>query len=283
VAAEFFFRLAERANLSLQHFQQHGWWYGGVFLLGGRVAAILGDYRDYIKDPLRVFILWDGGFSFLGAVLGVAILLFVVNRGQRSTYLEWLDVLVPPACLGLVFNEVGAFLAGQGYGRPTDLPWAVTYDAMNVRYAVPVHPVQLYFAIFYLVLTFILLIVRKRASRAGNETLVGIVAGCVGIFLLEYFRGDFNIPVFATQLDFVALALLFSSLGFVAVIGSRLTDRVLRFYEVALFLLLIGYVALRPFLSLEVYELRFNQLLAVVGLLATVVYVVVHRRLHPHI
>ena len=37
LAAEFFFRLAQSATLSLQHFQDKAWYYLGAFILGGRV------------------------------------------------------------------------------------------------------------------------------------------------------------------------------------------------------------------------------------------------------
>jgi phosphatidylglycerol:prolipoprotein diacylglycerol transferase len=163
---EFFLRLAQSANLSLQHFKDHWPYYAGAFLVSGRVFAILAEYRVYVKDPLRLIIIWDGGWSFLGGAIGIGIVLAIVTRGHRSTFLHWLDALVPAACFGLMFSWIGLFFAGQGYGKPTDLPWAVTYDAFNVRYAVPIHPVQLYYAFFYFVLTFVLLIIRKYGKRS---------------------------------------------------------------------------------------------------------------------
>ena len=56
LSTEFFLRLAQSANLSLMHFRTQGFWYVTAFLLSGRLAAIVADYRVYIRDPLRVFI-----------------------------------------------------------------------------------------------------------------------------------------------------------------------------------------------------------------------------------
>lgn len=289
--AEFFLRLAQRANLSLQHFKDHSWWYLGAFLFSGRLFALIGDYRVYSKDPMRIFILWDGGFSFLGAALGIAVVLYIATRGHRSTFLHWLDALVPATCFGMSLAWLGSFFAGQGYGRPTDMPWGITYDSMNVRYAVPLHPVQLYYTLFFFILTFFLLVIRKYSKRVGMETLVGIVLASLGVFFFEYFRGDIGIPVFATQLDFVVMIALFVSLGVLALVepmikqrlGEQASEQFFLTYEILLAVVFTAYIFLRSWLELDTYELRFSQLLAILSLLGIVVYVVVQRRKYPHL
>lgn len=283
LSTEFFLRLAQSAGLSLQIFRDRYWWYIIGFVLGGRLGAILSEYRVYLRDPLRTFVVWDGNFSFLGAAIGIAIVLYASRQSSRTTFLQWLDVLLPATTFGLVFDWLGKFAAGQAYGRPTDIFWGVTYDAINVRYAVPIHPVQLYYALFYLLLTFLLLIVRKRARRAGAETLFGIVLAALATMIIENFRGDFSIPVFATQLDFLVLIGLFISLGVFAVIELKMSPRMVLVSEGLMTLGLAAYLLVRNWLPFEAYELRFNQLLAVLALLGIVVYVVVHRRRYPHL
>ena len=91
LSAEFFLRLAESANLSLQHFKEHGVWYVIGFLLGGRIIAMLSQYQVYLKEPLRMIIIWDGGFSFLGGAIGIGVVLYFATRGHRSIFLQWLD------------------------------------------------------------------------------------------------------------------------------------------------------------------------------------------------
>ncbi|TSC79404.1 MAG: phosphatidylglycerol:prolipoprotein diacylglycerol transferase [Candidatus Peregrinibacteria bacterium Gr01-1014_25] len=283
LATEFFLRLAQSAHFPLQQFLEWRWWYVGAFAIGGRTIAMLTEYRVYLRHPLQLFVVWDGNFSFLGGVIGVGCVVWYANRLSRATFLQWLDVLLPAATFGLIFDWMGRFFAGQHYGSPTDMFWGVTYDAMQVRYAVPIHPVQLYYALFYAMLTFLLLIVRKHAKRAGGETLVGIVLASVGVMILESFRGDFAIPVFATTFDFILLVLLFAGLGLFALLEVRMHQRGVIAYELVMAVVFGGYLLLRPMLPLETMEMRFSQLLAVLALLATVVYVVVHRRWYPHL
>ena len=281
--SEFFFRLARSAQLSLEHFRQHALRYALAFALFGRLIAILAEFRVYKLDPLRVFIVWDGGFSFLGGTIGIAIVLYHATRSHRATFLQWLDVLLPASTFGIAFDWIGKFASGHAYGAPTDAFLGVTYDAMNVRYVVPIHPVQLYYAFFYFFLTFLLLVIRKREKRAGAETLFGICCASVVTFLLEYFRGDPSIPVFATKVDFVVLVALFMSLGIFAVIERSLSRKQIVVSEIILFVVFTGYFSIRRFLPFATMELRFSQFLAVMALLAAVVYVIVHRQKHPHL
>lgn len=283
LSIEFFLRLSQSAHLSLQHFREYALWYFGAFLLGGRIVALIGEYKVYVRDLLRIFIVWDGNFSFLGGAIGIGLVLFWVTRSSRATFLQWLDVLLPATMFGIAFDWLGQFASGHAYGKPTDLPWGVTYDTINVRYAVPLHPVQLYYAFFFFALTFILLIVRRHTLRAGAETLAGIILGSAATMWFENFRGDFGIPVFATLLDFVLLICLFVSLGVFALIELKLSQKMMIIYEVVMTALVIAYFIIRRFLTLETFELRFSQLLAVLVLLATIVYVIVHRRRYPHL
>lgn len=283
LATEFFLRLAQSAHLSLDPFRERAILFLASFLLIGRLFAIVAEYRVYLLDPLRTIVFWDGNFSFLGGMIGVGLVLHWVTRAHRTTFLQWLDVLTPAACFGLAFDWIGKFASGQAYGHPTDFFWGVTYEAVNVRYVVPVQPVQFFYALFYFLLTFVLLVVRKRARRAGSETLVGIVLAAIGTFLLEYLRGDFAPPVFATQLDFVVIALLFVSLGLFAAVELRLSQTQTYVYEGVLVALVLVYLWLRSMLHLPAIELRFSQFLAVLSLLATVVYVIVHRRRYPYL
>lgn len=284
LSTEFFLRLSQSAGLSLQHFREYAVWHVLAFLLAGRLFAMIAQFRVYLKDPLRSIVVWDGNFSFLGGCIGIGLVLYFTRGRSRITFLQWLDVLLPATSFGLFFEWLGKFASGKAYGKPTDVFWGVTYDAINVRFAVPIHPVQLYYAAFYLALTFLLLIVRKNAKRAGAETLFGIVLASFVTLGLETFRGDVDVrTVFATPLDLVVLLLLFIGLGIFATMEVRMSQRAMIAYSTAGTILCGAYFFLRLWLPFEPLELRTSQFLAILALLATVVYVVVHRRQNPHL
>lgn len=283
LSTEFFMRLAHAAGLSLQGIRDAARWHLLAFVVGGRLLAVVSEYQGYFAHPLRVLVFWDGAFSFLGGAIGVACVLFWTTRAQRTTFLQWLDVLLPATTFGLALDWFGMFMSAHAYGKPTNVFWGVTFSTFSVRYTVPIHPVQLYYALFYLLLTFILLLIRKRSRRAGSETLIGIVLATLGVFFLEFLRGDFGIPVFATLTDFIFMGLLFCSLGILALIEHRLTPRVNTIYSSVIVMLTVVFVVLRPWIGVVQYQLRFSQVLAILALLGTVVYVTVHRRKYPHL
>lgn len=283
LSSEFFFRLSESAHLSLVHFKEKALHFLIAFIVAGRLFAVIAQYRVFARDPLRLFIVWDGTFSFIGAAVGIAAVLYWHTRSHRSTFLQWLDVLLPAAVFGTAFDWFGKFAAGQAYGKPTDLPWAVTYDMIGVRYTVPIHPVQLYYAFVFLLLTFVLLVIRKHSTRAGAETCVGIVLASLCVFFFEMFRGDFSIPVFATRMDFVVLIALFASLGIFSAVELKLSQKSLLLYEALLIAVFGGYMLARSWLPFATFEMRFSQFLAILSTLAIVVYVVLHRKKYPHL
>ncbi len=128
---------------------------GGI--LGGKAyyAALYGDW-SLLFD--RAGLVWAGGF--LGGLLGA----IIVMRRRRMPTWPTLDAAGLGLALGYAVGRVGCFLVGDDYGRPTDLPWGMTFEvgvppttAGNLREYfgidvgavahdawVAVHPTQLY-------------------------------------------------------------------------------------------------------------------------------------------
>lgn len=107
-------------------------------------------------------------------------------------------------------------MAGDDYGRPTSVPWAVTFtdpDAARVGGAplgVPLHPVQLYESVVCLILFLFLAWLARRKRFDGEVILAYAISYAIARFLIEYFRGD-------ADRGFV-LGGLFSTSQFIAVL-----------------------------------------------------------------
>jgi phosphatidylglycerol:prolipoprotein diacylglycerol transferase len=104
------------------------------------------------------------------------------------------DVLSAPLALGLAFEQLGALMAGAGYGTETDVRWAVTYtNPLAGRWSgtplgVPVHPVQAYAGLGFLTLSIFLVVwlpARRQQGDVAGIFLMG--AGFVG-FMTELWR-----------------------------------------------------------------------------------------------
>ena len=297
LGVELFLRLAAHAGLHTPLLEKKKWWLLLGFLLGGRLLGMILLYRVYVQDPLRIFVVWDGVFNSFGSLLGMWAVLYVITFKDKGAFLKWMDAIVPAATLFLSFEWLGRFFGSLAYGKPTEIPWGVTLESMSVRYTVPIHPVQLYYALWFLAVTVALLILRKRGELVepvtgvtvqrkkalfsvrsiGSITFIGITLSCLGILCFEYLRGDFAITVFAKLSDFLFLSLLFVSLGAIAVLERKISHRYSIINSLIIGIATIGYIFVRPLIAVAAVEWRLSQFIAVLAVLATIVYVVVHR------
>lgn len=119
-----------------------GWgWFG--MLLGARLIYVaVYNYRWYEKHPDQIIALWNGGMSFHGGLIGIALSFWLVATLRRTSLLSFTDmlaVLVPwPLATGRLCN----FINGELPGRPSQVPWAVLFPEPWNDF--PRHPSQLY-------------------------------------------------------------------------------------------------------------------------------------------
>ena len=156
-------------------------------VVGGRLGYIL-FYKlgDYLKEPLHVFYVWEGGMSFHGGFLGVilAMLWFAHLRGK--SWLALTDFIAPLVPLGLGAGRLGNFINGELWGRPTDVPWAMIFPNID---NLPRHPSQLYeFALEGLVLFALLWWFSSKPRPAGAVSGVFLLSYGLLRFVVEYSR-----------------------------------------------------------------------------------------------
>lgn len=112
-------------------------------VIGGRLGYVL-FYKPvyYLGNPLEIFMVWKGGMSFHGGLLGVVAAIVAFCRSHKLNILAVGDVISVVAPLGLFFGRLANFINGELFGRPApDVPWAMVFPHGG---PVPRHPSQLY-------------------------------------------------------------------------------------------------------------------------------------------
>jgi phosphatidylglycerol:prolipoprotein diacylglycerol transferase len=139
------------------------------------------------------------------------------------------DVFAPGIALGHVVGRLGCLMAGCCYGRPTDVPWAITFTdtlaAKNVGTPldVPLHPTQLYEAGAELLILAVLLATEHKGRPFPGRTFWGyLLLYGISRFAIEFFRGDPRgmVGAFSTS-QFVSLVLVPLSLVMLIRLGRR--------------------------------------------------------------
>src|SRR5580765_2793998 len=168
-------------------------------IIGAKALMILRDFSGYAAAPSEVFSLSvltsAGDFygGFIGALIASAIFF---RRHPGLPFWRTADLCGPAIALGQAIGRVGCFMAGDDYGAPTQLPWAVTFtdpDAASIGGAplgVPLHPVQLYESIVCLALFAVLVRLSRRKRFDGQVILAYTALYAAARFAIEFFRGD---------------------------------------------------------------------------------------------
>jgi len=172
--------------------------YGAVgVVLGGRLGYVLFyNFSYYAAHPVDILKVWDGGMSFHGGFIGVALMTWWFSKRLEKPVMEVWDFGVPLVPLGLLMGRLGNFINGELWGRVTSVPWAMVFPNAG---PLPRHPSQLYEMFFEGFVLFIILWWYSAKPRAtGSVTGLFLVAYGVFRFCLEFFRQP------DPQLNFVA-------------------------------------------------------------------------------
>lgn len=169
-------------------------------VLGGRLGFVL-FYQPayYLSNPGEILMVWQGGMSFHGGLLGVVAACFIWSWRQGVAALSVADVLCMATPAGLLLGRIANFINAELWGRPTDVPWGVIFPgtaaqdcAGQVAGFCARHPSQLYEAALEgLILGAILIyLVFRRGGlrRPGLVTGVFFMGYGLGRFVVEFLR-----------------------------------------------------------------------------------------------
>ena len=104
------------------------------------------------------------------------------------------DALAAPLAVGFTFEQLGALLAGSGYGTAAAVPWAVTYTSplaalwSGTPLGVPVHPVQAYAALAFLALAVFAVVWLPVRGQTGDVAGVWLMCAGAAIYFTELWR-----------------------------------------------------------------------------------------------
>ncbi len=166
-------------------------------LVGAKLMLIVVDFNYFRQQPRELLSLVRAAGVFYGGLLAAFAVAMVLIRRYKLPLWQTTDAFAPGIALGHVVGRLGCLLAGCCYGRPTDLPWGITFTdpaaASNVGtpLGVPLPPTQVYEAgAELLILVFLLITERRGRPFPGRTFWSYMLLYAVSRFIIEFYRGD---------------------------------------------------------------------------------------------
>lgn len=205
-------------------------------LLGGRLYYVIQqpNLGDYLRDPIRIIAVWEGGMAFFGAIIaGLATITVLARRYRISPWLLW-DAGVIFAVVGQPIGRIGNVINGDILGPRSNLPWATGYANSHAVLQQGFHfvndpggpwfyqPAAVYEALGTIVIGVILLVLLRRGVRVGALAVAYLPLYAISQLILFQFRS--SEPVLALglhQAQWTALVILLVVSPIVYVVWRR--------------------------------------------------------------
>ena len=157
-------------------------------ILGGRLGYVIFYNLDfYIRNPLEIFMIWTGGMSFHGALIGIIISSYFFSKKNKQQIFFFLDLVAISSPIGIFFGRIANFVNGELIGKTTDANWGVIFPLID-NY--PRHPSQLYEAFLEGILLFFLmnLIYFRKNYKIGDCSYSFLIFYGILRIISEFFR-----------------------------------------------------------------------------------------------
>ncbi len=158
-------------------------------ILGGRLGyTFFYNFEYYLKNPIEILMVWNGGMSFHGGLVGVVVASKLFSIKHKINQFVFLDLVALSAPIGIFFGRIANFINSELYGRATEVPWSVQFLLIdNIKR----HPSQLYEALFEGILLFLILryfFEKKFLKKPGQISGLFLILYSIFRFILEFFR-----------------------------------------------------------------------------------------------
>jgi phosphatidylglycerol:prolipoprotein diacylglycerol transferase len=165
-------------------------------VIGAKLWHVLETPHMLFQDPAGM--LFDrAGFAWYGGLVAGILTLLWQGRQAGTGGLGMLDLASPAAAIGYGVGRIGCLVSGDGdYGKPTNLPWGMSFPNGLVPTVQPVQPTPIYEFLGAVVIAAILwkFAAKQTGRPVGEVTGAYLILSGVARFLVEIIR--INPPIY---------------------------------------------------------------------------------------
>jgi len=160
------------------------------FYIGARLGFIIESFLN--KTPL--YISPAGGTSLWWGVLAAVLTSIPLSRLLKTNIWETADMFAPSIAIGGFFTKIGCLFNGCCFGVPASSGFFLStfFSVYSEPYRIygneGLHPTQLYEALSWLVIFFILIIKKREVSFNGELIMICGFCYSAARFFIDFFR-----------------------------------------------------------------------------------------------
>ena len=157
-------------------------------IVGGRLGYVfIYNPLYYLENLIEVPMIWKGGMSFHGAVIGVILATYIFSKKNNKNIFYYLDLVALSCPIGIFLGRIANFINSELYGRETDVMWSVKFIQID---NLTRHPSQIYEAIFEGIVLFIILNLfhKEKSTKNGFVSSLFIIFYSIFRFFIEFTR-----------------------------------------------------------------------------------------------
>src|SRR2546428_3447221 len=163
-------------------------------IIGARLFSVFfdGEFQWYVSHPLEILKIWQGGLVYYGGFIFAVAVALIFLRLRKMPVWQTGDPFAPGISLGQVIGRIGCLAAADSWGKPTHVPWAITYTDPEALAPlnVPLHPTEVYMVLGNLLVLSLLLWLRSRKRFDGQIFLAYGIFYSIQRFIIEFYRDD---------------------------------------------------------------------------------------------
>ena len=157
-------------------------------IIGARLYYVLFNLQYYLKNPIKILHIRDGGLAIYGGLIAGAITILAKCQNRKIDKLDFLDYITPFIAIAQSVGRWGNFFNQEAYGTETT---NILRMGINTEYGYEeVHPTFLYESIFTLMIFIILRKLQKNRKFKGQICYSYLVLYSGIRMIIESVRAD---------------------------------------------------------------------------------------------
>ena len=221
-------RAEKRGVATMEDFSSIATWAVPAGIIGARLYHVITDAQRFTDNWADAFKIWQGGLGIWGGVFAGVVVGYWRAR-VRGLDAWWILTCAAPAIpVAQAIGRWGNWWNQELFGRPTDLPWALSVSAQTARDAgyspgTTFHPTFLYESVACLLLAGALLWVEKKYEPRRGRLIAWYAAGYTTFrFFIEGIRIDDAHSAGGLRLNqWVSLVVFVAAVGWLIVDARR--------------------------------------------------------------